>query len=705
MAQAAGGTEMLPALSIEDQAASATGPIDGFVPSRSLTGSKTDAAITEIPQSVSVIGRRQLDDLPGNKVDEVLGYTAGVQAGQFGTDSDTDWVMIRGFDAGQTGIFMNGLGLYQYGFGGYLIDTFTLERIEVLKGASSALYGGANIGGMINLVSKRPTGERLRHVETGINNWGNAYLGFDLGDALGEDGAASYRITGKISGGDWETDQAEDLRGLIAPSISWASDRTRLTVLGLYQNEDKTHTGGFLPYEGSVVDASFGKIPRDFYYSEPDEDSYRRQQVMIGYEFAHDVSDDVTLRQNFRYSRSHVRESYPYPYGWRIPGAPYEGGGTTPAAGNELFRIAFDHKTTAQSVALDNQAEWRFATGDVGHTLLGGIDYRYYTIDHRQGSATGTPISVTNPVYGAAQPDTVPYLDQRLTLHQLGVYAQDQMRIDQRWILTLTGRYDRIWTKSDDEVVSPWAPEGYNYSGKDGAFSGRAGLGYEFANGLTPYVSVASVFNPLIGASAEGQPFSPEEGMQYEAGVKYAPDDVNGLFTAAVFQLTRENALVNDPTNALYKVQRGEVRSRGIELEAQTDIGAGFSLLGQVTIQDVEVTEDGNPALVGKTPVLVSDRSASLWIDHAFQAAVLDGVSAGIGIRYLGESWADEANTLKVPDATLFDAALRYKKAGWGVSVDVANLADKDYVAGCGSVYQCGYGPGRTATLTLSLDW
>ena len=103
--------------------------------------------------------------------------------------------------------------------------------------------------------------------------------------------------------------------------------------------------------------------------------------------------------------------------------------------------------------------------------------------------------------------------------------------------------------------------------------------------------------------------------------------------------------------------------------------------------------------------MLVSDRSASLWIDHAFQAAVLDGVSAGIGIRYLGESWADEANTLKVPDATLYDAALRYKKAGWGVSVDVANLADKDYVAGCGSVHQCGYGPGRTATLTLSLDW
>ena len=139
MAQAAGGTEVRPALSIEDQAASATGPIDGFVPSRSLTGSKTDAAITGIPQSVSVIGRRQLDDLPGNKVDEVQGYTAGVRAGQFGTDSDTDWVMIRGFDAGQTGIFMNGLGLYQYGFGGYLIDTFTLERIEVLKGASSAL--------------------------------------------------------------------------------------------------------------------------------------------------------------------------------------------------------------------------------------------------------------------------------------------------------------------------------------------------------------------------------------------------------------------------------------------------------------------------------------------------------------------------------------------------------------------------------------
>ncbi|MBA73966.1 MAG: TonB-dependent siderophore receptor [Tistrella sp.] len=695
---------VLPQLQVEDDLQTANGPIDGYVPRRSATGSKTDAAITEIPQSVSVVGRRQLDDLPGNKVDEVLGYTAGVKAGQFGTDSDTDWLMIRGFDAGQTGVFMNGLGLYQYGFGGYSIDPFLLERIDVLKGASSALYGGANVGGLINLVSKRPTGERLRHVETGINNWGNAFLGFDIGDALDAD--RSYRVTGKVSGGHWETDEAEDFRGVIAPSYTWEGDRTRVTLLGMYQDQDQTHTGGFWPYVGSVAPAAFGRIPRDFYYSEEDVDLYRRQQAMIGWEVEYDATDSVTLRQNFRYSRVHVRERGPYPYGWRVPGAPYEGGGTEPTApGNELFRIGFEHETTVNSVTADNQAEWRVTTGAGDHKILGGIDYRYYMIDHVQKSGGGTPISVTNPVYGAPQGAAFTYLDQELSMHQLGAYPQDQMRIDGNWILTLTGRYDRVWTKSDDAYVSPWTPNAYNYKGEEGAFSGRVGLGYEFANGVTPYVSVATVFNPQIGADRLGTPFEPEKGLQYEAGVKYMPNGFDGLFTASVFELTKENAQVPDPVNTNYKIQRGEVRSRGVELEARTELGGGFSLLGQATFQDVEVTEDSNTALIGKTPVLVADTSASLWLDHAFQSAVLDGLSAGAGIRYLGESWANEANTLKAPDATVVDAAIRYRQAGWGVSVDVVNLLDKEYVSGCGSIYQCGYGPGRTATLTLSLDW
>ncbi|MEN3164048.1 TonB-dependent siderophore receptor [Tistrella mobilis] len=686
---------VLPQLQVEDDLQTANGPIDGYVPRRSATGSKTDAAITEIPQSVSVVGRRQLDDLPGNKVDEVLGYTAGVKAGQFGTDSDTDWLMIRGFDAGQTGVFMNGLGLYQYGFGGYSIDPFLLERIDVLKGASSALYGGANVGGLINLVSKRPTGERLRHVETGINNWGNAFLGFDIGDALDAD--RSYRVTGKVSGGHWETDEAEDFRGVIAPSYTWEGDRTRVTLLGMYQDQDQTHTGGFWPYVGSVVPAAFGRIPRDFYYSEEDEDSYRRKQAMLGWEVEHDLNDAVTLRQNARYSLTDVRESGPYPYLWANE------------ANGDLRRLGFRHDTTAQSFTVDNQAEWRVATGAVEHKLLAGIDYRFYTIDHVQESGAATPINVIRPVYGAAQPATAPYLDQTLDMHQLGGYVQDQMHIDRNWILTLTGRYDRVWTESKDGLAAGTN----NYDSSEGALSGRAGLGYAFENGLTPYVSIATVFNPQIGTTGDGKPFEPEKGVQYEAGVKYMPDGFDALFTVSVYELTKTNAQVADTRtdsggNLLYpfgKLQRGEIRSRGIELEARTELGDGFSLLGQASVGDVEITRDTTQALVGKTPTLVPDVTASLWLDHAFQSAVLDGLSAGAGIRYLGESWADETNTLKVPDATVVDAAIRYRQAGWGVSVDVANLLDKAYVTGCGSTAQCGYGPGRTATLTLSLDW
>ncbi|HEY0034207.1 MAG TPA: TonB-dependent receptor plug domain-containing protein, partial [Devosia sp.] len=146
-------------------------------------GSKLAVAVTEVPQSISVVDRAQLDKLPGAKADEVLRYTAGVQPSTYGTDADFDWVRVRGFQADQTGIFQDNLPLYQFGFGSFLIDPFLLEQVEVLKGPASALYGGANVGGVINYLGKRPTGERLRSTEAGINSFGNAYFGFDIGDA------------------------------------------------------------------------------------------------------------------------------------------------------------------------------------------------------------------------------------------------------------------------------------------------------------------------------------------------------------------------------------------------------------------------------------------------------------------------------------------------------------------------------------------
>ena len=280
---------------------------------RTTTGSKTATEIKEIPQSVSVVGRQEIDDQGAQKVDEALRYTAGVFAQPFGPDSDTNWLFIRGFQATATGTYMDGLQLFSYGFGGFYVDSFGLERIEVLKGPASVLYGGSNPGGLVNYVSKRPDFERTRYVETGVNDAGNVYLGFDIGD-VANDNTVSYRMTGRVAGGDTYSDFQDGWRGFISPSITWKPDEaTTLTILANYSHIDENHNGGsFLPYDGTVVDrivggVNYGRIDRDANFTEPSIDLYEREQGSIGYEFEHTFDNDWTVRSNARFSAAEHR--------------------------------------------------------------------------------------------------------------------------------------------------------------------------------------------------------------------------------------------------------------------------------------------------------------------------------------------------------------------------------------------------------------
>lgn len=676
-------------------------PVRGVVAKSTRTGSKTATALNEVPQSVTVVGREQIDDQSPQKIDEALRYVAGVNPSTYGTDSDTDWLFIRGFQADQTGMFLDGLSLFQTGFGTFLVDPFFVERIEVIKGPSSVLYGGASPGGFVNFISKRPTDEPLHYVETGINSFGNGYLGLDFSDKLGSDDVLSYRLTGKLSGGGWETDRSDDFRGTIAPSITWKPDEdTSLTILSSYQNVDLTHTStGFLPYEGTVVDrAGVGRIPRDLFYGDESRDVYERQQAMIGYEFEHTFDNNWTVRQNLRYASVSLKEDALYANGWSS---------TDPT---KLARYRFAHDTDVGIFTVDNQLEGEFATGTLDHNLLVGLDYRNYAIDHTQAVVFGNlDLDPLNPVYGVDIPGFGdPYLDQDLKRDQLGIYAQDQIKFGDGWIATLNGRYDFLSTEIAD----------YNHTTKttkttdreEGEFTWRAALAYEFASGLTPYLSYSTSFNPTTSTDEKGRLLRAETGKQWEAGIKYQPDFMDALITAAYFDITRQNVpstitKTGIPTTSAI----GEVEARGFETSIQANVTNGLQLIGALTYIDMEVTKatggsfDGTPA--GNTPIQVPDLTASLWADYAFQGDTLEGWSVAAGLRHIGKSWADRENTRKVPSATLVDAAIRYEKDNWGVALNVSNLFDKDYVASCQGLNSCGYGAGRTFILKASTSW
>lgn len=670
------------------------------------TGAKLPTPVAEIPQSVSVISREELDKIPTVKADEALRTTAGVNTTLYGTDADTDWFSIRGFQADQTGVFLDGMSLYQIGFGTFLMDPFMLESIEVLKGPSSGLYGGATVGGIVNYVGKRPTGESLRYTETGINSHGNAYLGFDVGDAT-ESGDLAYRLTGKVSGGGWQTDDAQDLRGNILGSVTWTpDDNTSLTVYGHYQKVDLDHTStGFLPYEGTVVDGPGGvPIPRDLNYGEPDFDVYERDQLMIGYELEHSLDEDWTVRQNARWAGVHVVEDSIYPTG-------------TYNAEDELERQRWAHDTEAWIGTVDTNIEGRFDTGPISHTLLLGLDYKTYRheastfYEGAEGTIpwwdplappyTTPALDPLNPVYG-----TLAYTPPALApgsvtmLQQTGIYAQDQMKWD-NWILTLNGRYDFARTEIDAIADSG------DIEREEGVFTGRVGIGYQFDNGLTPYASYTTSFLPQLATTWDGELLASETGEQWEVGVKYEPTFMDGIITASVFNINRNNVAAPDPDappGEFGSAPIGEVNVLGAELEALVRY-ENFGFRGALTWLDAEIIANGSDtSLVGKTPVQVPTLTVALGVEYHFHDA-LDGFTVGAGMRYLGESWADSDNTLEVPATTLFDASLRYDKDDWGVALNVSNIFDTEYVQSCLSPTSCGYGAGRQVTLSLHKTW
>lgn len=685
-AQSTTPTVTLDEIVVQGEGGSGTAPVKGYVAKATTTGAKTDTPIEKVPQSVSVMGREEIDARAADKVDEALRYTPGVFAQPFGPDGDTNWLYIRGFQATQSGIYLDGLQSYSYAFGGFLIDSNDLERIETLRGASSVLYGGSNPGGLVNLVSKRPTGERIRKIETGIDNNGYASFGFDIGDKLSDTVAA--RVSGRIAGGDGYTDFEENFRGTVSPSIKIdLSDTTELTVLANYTHLDGVHNGGaFLPYVGTVVAAPFGYIDREANFTEPDIDDYEREQGSLGYELKHNFGNGWKATQATRVAYSDVEESSLYPYG-------YTGWATSPAAGTDtLTRINFAHHSKTFAINTDNRIEGEVNTGPLAHKLLFGIDYRLFDLDQVQASSSGTDISATNPVYGSPQTTPSAYIDQTLRQHQLGAYVQDQIAFGGGWLATLNGRYDHVWT---DAVGTP------AYSGDDGEWSGRAGLAYEFDNGLTPYASVSTFFNPVLGANGSGV-FVPETGQQYEAGLKYRPDWIDGLFTLSVFDLTKQNVLTG-PSYA--QTQLGEVNSQGVELEAKVNLTENWKLTASATFMDVDITKDADAAIVGKTPYVIPETMASAWLDYTFSTGTFEGFVVGGGLRYVGSSWADNENTLKVPDVLLADARIGYSRDNWGVDLNVNNIFDTDYVASCQTAYSCGYGEGRVIKLTGHFSW
>ncbi len=694
---------------------SAWGPAATIAARQSATGTKTDTPIQKVPQSISVVTAEEMALHQPKSVKEALSYTPGVAVGTRGASNTYDYLIIRGFAAdGQSqNNYLNGLKMQGNFYNDAVIDPYMLERAEIMRGPVSVLYGKSSPGGLLNMVSKRPTTEPLKEVQFKAGTDSLFQTGFDFSDALDDDGVYSYRLTGLARSANAQQKGSEEQRYAIAPAFTWRpDDKTNFTFLSYFQNEPETGYYGWLPKEGTVEPLPNGKrLPTDFNEGAKNN-TYSRNEKMIGYSFDHVFNDTFTVRQNLRFAQNKVSQKSVYGYGMCSDPLYSSNPSSSPCAnvpqsqwGHTLTRQYVIDNEKLENFSVDTQLQSKFATGSVDHTLLTGVDFMRMRndIDSWFGYAGSVaPSDIYNLDrsdfdFGAHPNPSGPYR-VLLKQKQTGLYVQDQAQWD-KVLVTLGGRYD--WADQ-----SSFNRDYGNKSERDDKeFTWRGGVNYLFDNGVTPYFSYSESFEPASQTDANGDLFAPSKGKQYEVGVKYVPEDRPIVVTGALYQLTKTNNLMADPNGSLFSVEGGEIRARGVELEAKAALSASVNLVGSYTYTDAEYTTDTN--YKGNTPAQVPKHMASLWADYTFFDGPLSGLTLGTGGRYTGSSYGDPANSFKVGSYTVVDALVRYDlarvgMAGSNVALHVNNLFDREYVASCFNTYGCFWGAERQVVATAT---
>ncbi|MBU1331826.1 MAG: TonB-dependent siderophore receptor [Gammaproteobacteria bacterium] len=695
------------------------GPDFGYNAAKSLTASKTSTPLSETPRSVSVVTRKRMEDQKSQSLTDVLGYVPGIFAPPFaaGDGLAGDLFFIRGFNATDYGygLLRDGLRVQ-----GNRYDTtsepYGLERVEVFRGPTSILYGENAPGGLVNLVSKRPTAVAQREVQLSYGSNDRRQLNIDVGGPLDESGNILGRVVmvGRVA--DTQVDHVQDDRLYIAPSLTFNFDEfNTLTLLSTYQ-KDRTKLELGLPAAGTLLSNPNGKLDKDTLTGHPDWDDFDREVWTAGYEFTHLINDDWQFRQNSRYMQSRIQRNEIWPNAglssnYRNPVTQFLPGGIS------YQGLARDRYNKSITYSLDNQLEGKFNTGAFQNTLLLGVSFDRTSFNQDQDVGVISTIDYYNPAWGTVGEPTTPFSQTNTLLEQqmTGLYSQLQSKYE-NWIFLLGGRFDSVDNsyRAKSTVFSPTATE-LDYSDHKGTW--QTGVMYQFENGLSPYVSYSTAFVPVQEVSATSGPLDPTTAEQYEVGLKYEPKGWNTMFTAAVFDLRKENDVYFESAINDYR-QVGESRSKGVELEVNSDITANLNVTAAYTYTDARITKDAPGSLLEDNQMTgVPRNQASVWANYRFLDGALRGLRLGGGVRHFDSTFAYTAEPgtnpavvsygrLDTGDVTLVDAAIGYEiDKNWSVDLNAKNVFDQEYVAGCNNAGRCYWGDERTLLGTVSLRW
>ncbi|HJH18247.1 MAG TPA: TonB-dependent siderophore receptor [Pseudomonas lactis] len=663
---------------------SAQGPVQGYHATRSASATRTDTSIHETPQSISVVSKDVVEDLGATRLQDALDYAGGVgRANNFGGQGLTTFT-VRGFTTGE--FYRNGFPINR----GYpnMPDANTIERLEVLRGPATMLYGRGDPGGTFNVVSKQPLAERTVTLGSQLNDQGMKRGTLDASGPLDEEGRLAYRLNVVGEGGDTFRDHVETERYGVTPVITWqATDDTKVTFEGDFMRNNHPLDRGLTRFPNQR-----GTPSRDTFWGDKDAGKLHNDNNMAQLRFEHALSDNWTLGGGFQWLDGSLKGN----------AIEANGPGSLGADGRTLQRNFNYRKLEWTDKDYQLNLTGHFSTGGFDHTLLTGIeyeDYDYKSIIQRSSAVAGTyPIDIFDPVYGQTRPalTRTPTHDKE-NLKTYAAFVQDQVALTERLKVLAGARFERFEHDYQNYVGKSW-------QAADNAVTPRVGVIYDLTDTVAVYADAARSFKPNTGASREGGGFAPEKGKSYEMGIKWEALDRQLSVDAAIYQIEKKNVLTTDPVDNTFSVAAGQVRSRGFDLNVAGNLTPEWRVIGGYAYVDAEVTRD-NTLRSGTRLMNIPRNSFSLLNVYEFQDGALKGLGLGVGGKYVDQRAGQTANTAFSMDAYTVVDLLGYYKVNEHVrlNLDVKNLFNREYEEGAfGNIYAY---PGAPRTVQVGIAY
>ncbi len=660
----------------------AQGPVQGYRATRSASATRTDTSIHETPQSISVVTRDAVEDLGATRLQDALDYAGGVgRANNFGGQGLTTFT-VRGFTTGE--FYRNGFPINR----GYpnMPDANTIERLEVLRGPATMLYGRGDPGGTFNVVSKQPLKEAAVTLGSQLSDQGMRRGTLDASGPLDQEGRFAYRLNVIGEGGDTFRDHVETERYGVTPVLSWqVDDRTKITFEGDFMRNNAPLDRGVTRYPAQI-----GVASRETFFGEKDIGKLHNDNNMGQLRFEHFLNDD-----------------------WTLGGGAQILDGSLAGNGIEANGIAADGRTLGRNFNY-RKLEWRdrdyqlnltghFSLAGFEHTLLTGVeyeDYDYQSIIQRSAGGISYPTDIFDPVYGQARPAlTRTTTHDQENLKTYAAFIQDQVSLTENFKALVGARFERFEHDYDSYLAG--TP---SWTNSDNAVTPRAGLLYNLTPTVAVYADAARSFKPNTGAARTGGGFKPEEGKSYEVGVKWEALERQLSVDAALYQIEKRNVLTADPVDSTFSVAAGEVRSRGLDLNVAGNLTPEWRMIGGYAYVDAEVTKD-NRLASGTRLLNIPRNSFSLLNVYEFQDGGLKGLGLGLGAKYVAErAGQTAANAFSMDSYRVFDLLSYYKlNQHVRLNLDVKNLFNADYDEGAfGNVYAY---PGAPRTVQMGIAY